>query len=90
VAPEKRQDGFYTSSLRCSGRALAAGLDPRQCKEAAVTRNSRQILVMSIASIIGGIIGFIVGQFVLSPAVLIPIGVVIGIAVSLPMVQKRG
>jgi hypothetical protein len=54
-----------------------------------VTRNTNQILVMSIAAIIGGVIGFIVGQFLLTPAILIPIGVVVGLAVSLPLVQKR-
>jgi hypothetical protein len=54
-----------------------------------VTRNNRQILIMSIASIIGGVLGFIVGQFVLTPTILIPIGVIIGIAVSLPMASKK-
>ncbi len=54
-----------------------------------MTRNSRQILIMSVLAIIGGVLGFIIGQFVLTPTILIPIGVVIGIAAGLPLARKR-
>lgn len=54
-----------------------------------MTRNTRQIMIMSIAAIVGGVLGFIIGQFVLTPTILIPIGVVIGLAISLPMAQKQ-
>jgi hypothetical protein len=54
-----------------------------------MTRNTSQIMIMSIAAIVGGVLGFVVGQFFLSPTILIPIGVVIGLAVSLPMARKR-
>ena len=50
---------------------------------------NKQILVMSVAAIIGGVIGGLCGLFVLNPGILIPIGVVIGIAVSLPMVNSK-
>jgi uncharacterized membrane protein YoaK (UPF0700 family) len=66
-----------------------AGPPARPPEGIPVTRNSRQILVMSIAAILGGVLGFVIGQFVLNPTILIPIGVIIGIAVSLPVAQKK-
>ncbi len=43
----------------------------------------KQILIMAAASIIGGIIGGVAGLYWLSPGILIPVGVVVGIAVGL-------
>jgi uncharacterized membrane protein len=67
----------------------AGAVPPHVAQEAAVTRNTSQIMIMSIAAIVGGVLGFVVGQFFLSPTILIPIGVVIGLAVSLPMARKQ-
>lgn len=49
---------------------------------------NKSILIMAVFSIIGGVIGYVAGRFWLSPGVLIPIGVVIGIAVGLAFVNR--
>lgn len=49
----------------------------------AATPKKKPILIMAIASIIGGVVGYVAGLYWLSPGILIPIGVVVGIAVGL-------
>ncbi|MEV1294078.1 hypothetical protein [Pseudonocardia sp. NPDC049635] len=51
--------------------------------------NTKQILVMSLGAVIGGIVLGICGMWVLNPGIMIPIGVVIGLAVTMPMVRKK-
>lgn len=81
---------MYASTARTVAMPPPAGaVPPHISPEDYVTRNTRQIMIMSIAAIIGGVLGFIIGQFVLTPTILIPIGVVVGLAASLPMAQKQ-
>lgn len=53
-----------------------------------MTDNSRQVAIMSTAAVIGGILGFVAGLFVLSPTILIPIGVVVGVAIGLSFARN--
>jgi len=62
---------------------------PHDAQEAPVTRNSKQVLVMSLGAVIGAVLGLILGQFIFTPAILIPIGLVCGIAASLSVAHKQ-
>ncbi|MEU3310039.1 hypothetical protein ACWGSK_27325 [Nocardiopsis sp. NPDC055551] len=53
-----------------------------------MNENTKQIVVMSATSVAGGVIGGVAGLFVLGPHILIPIGVVIGIAVGLSLSKR--
>ncbi|MDH2426884.1 hypothetical protein [Sphaerisporangium sp. TRM90804] len=48
----------------------------------------RRFVVMSIFSILGGVIGYVAGLFWLQPAILIPIGVVAGLSVGLAVSRR--
>ncbi|HYG84083.1 MAG TPA: hypothetical protein VD907_04340 [Verrucomicrobiae bacterium] len=52
-------------------------------------KNNNQVVVMSISAVLGGLIGWFVGTYWLSPAILIPIGVVIGIAVGMAATKAK-
>lgn len=49
----------------------------------AESARKKPIIVMAISSVIGGVVGYVAGLYWMSPGVLIPIGVVIGISVGL-------
>lgn len=51
--------------------------------------NTRQIAIMSICSIIGGVVGGVAGMYWLQPGVLIPIGVVVGLSIGLALGRSR-
>ncbi|QBI54877.1 hypothetical protein [Streptomonospora litoralis] len=52
-------------------------------------QGSKQIAIMSATSIVGGLIGWGVGTVVIGAHILIPIGVVVGVAIGLSL-SKMG
>ncbi|MGJ6962602.1 hypothetical protein ACSDR0_11895 [Streptosporangium sp. G11] len=53
------------------------------------SENSRQIMFMTVCSIAGGVIGGLAGMYWLQPAILIPIGVVVGLSIGLALGRRR-
>lgn len=51
--------------------------------------NSRQIMFMTVCSIAGGVVGGLAGMYWLQPAILIPIGVVVGLSIGLALGRRR-
>ncbi|MFD0773862.1 hypothetical protein ACFQZ2_07980 [Streptomonospora algeriensis] len=54
-----------------------------------MTQGTRQIVIMSATSILGGVIGWIVGMYAIGAHILIPVGVVIGVAVGMSLSRHR-
>jgi hypothetical protein len=52
-------------------------------------KNTNQVLIMSIGAVVGGLIGWLIGLWWLSPGILIPIGVVVGLAIGLSVANSR-
>ncbi|WP_157036303.1 hypothetical protein [Streptomonospora alba] len=54
-----------------------------------MSQGTRQIVIMSATSILGGVIGWVVGMYAIGAHILIPVGVVIGVAVGMSLSKHR-